>query len=127
MTGPDGRFHFPVEKRDGMSPATVAAIKPGYYFYRMSRPKRDAWDRQDASAYSSFTVYLKEQDPRNPKFPPEQEADCRWATDPKDTIAADRYLQIQIEELRKYGAPAVQIEAYQHSLERHASLGKTRR
>src|SRR5450759_1147278 len=30
-TGKDGKFHFPIEKLNNLSPGEVTAIKPGYY------------------------------------------------------------------------------------------------
>ena len=62
-TGKDGKFRFPVEKRDSLSPGWVAAIKPGYYdIKRFPLPDEDIWQRQNAASYSNWQVQLRKQD-----------------------------------------------------------------
>lgn len=122
-TGPDGAFHFPVERRDGMSPAVVTAIRPGYYLYTAKQPTREQWKRQDAESYSNFVILMERQDPAHPTWVGNRESFCRWATRSEDTLAADRYLEIEIEEVKRYGGRSGHIEALQRAIAAHRSLG----
>ena len=68
-TGKDGKYRFPIEKLDGYSPWFTSAIKPGYFFGSFDTPKRDVWNRQDASSYADRNLYLIPQDPAKPSPP----------------------------------------------------------
>ena len=63
FTGKDGRFSFPVEKRDGNSPVAVYAIKADHYFARTETIPSEVWRKQNKEANSNRNVYLKKQDP----------------------------------------------------------------
>lgn len=91
VTGPDGKFSFPVEKRDGLSPAFVTAIKPGYYIQYTEYP--------DTTPYSNRRVLLKKQDERNPEFL-YQSGDqvCTSAKSSADVTASVRFLEIERQE-----------------------------
>lgn len=91
MTGPDGKFSFPVEKRDGMSPSFVTAIKPGYYIIRAEHP--------EATPYSNKRVLLKKQDELKPVFLYESgDQICGYARKSSDVEATIRFLEIQLAE-----------------------------
>ena len=105
----------------------VEAIKPDYYAYTGLKPGHDVWLRQDHESYSNFIVYLKKQDPAHPRWVGGHEAACVWAKRPEDVISADRYLEMKIEELKKYGADARQIEAVQWFIDQHRALGEAKK
>jgi hypothetical protein len=122
-TGPDGAFHFPVEKRDGMSPQIVTAIMPGYYMYTVKQPTREQWKRQDAESYSNFVILMDKQDRAHPIHVNNLEAFCPWAKRSEDTVAADKYLQIWIEELKRFGGTPKQIQSLERVISEHQALG----
>lgn len=67
-SGVDGKFHFPVEKRDGRSPATAEAIKIDYSMWTTDIKPDRIHALQNAEAYTDRNVYLLKQDPLKPRF-----------------------------------------------------------
>jgi hypothetical protein len=113
FTGPDGRFHFPVEKLDGESPSAAVAIKPDYYLDRLGgEPDPEAWKRQTGESYHGRLVYLKKQDPSKPELLnfTVGTAACDHARKRDDVAAGVQYLSIAQGELKKYGAKQERID-----------------
>ncbi len=110
FTGKDGRFSFPVEKRDGNSPSRVLAIKTGFYDYRGTQVPPDVYRKQTREAYTDRHIYLKKQDPKDPKYvygfsrceEPESEAAIE---------AAVKFMEIKIAEGKRLGLPTWQTGA----------------
>ena len=117
-TGKDGKYRFPIEKLDGYSPWFTSAIKPGYFFGSFDTPKRDVWNRQDASSYADRNLYLIPQDPAkpNPRIGSGEEY-CFAARTREDAAAGVAFLKIEIGERRKYGATPEAIAAMQDMIE----------
>jgi len=106
-TGPDGRFDFPVEKRDGVSPSDAIAIKPGYYLDHLGRmPDLDEIRRQSPAAYANRDIYLAPQKPDSPKLTRYSMDNvlCSYAKSRADVEPGIQYLRIIADEKRKYGA-----------------------
>lgn len=106
-TGKDGKFHFPVTRIDGRSPMMASAIKTGYYRAGFDVTSREVWQRQDASTYSNRNIYLAPQVPSNPQYPLDSgEEFCPQAKTAKDAEAGLHFLRLQVEELKRIGAPS---------------------
>jgi hypothetical protein len=67
-TSADGKFHFPVEKLDGLSPQNVYAIKPDYFYRDFASLPPGLWKKQNKEAYSNHHIYLKKQDAAKASF-----------------------------------------------------------
>jgi hypothetical protein len=104
-TGKDGKYHSPVEKRDGRSPRATNAIRPGYFWTDSTFPSDDVWNRQDATSYSNRDIYLKKQDPKNPSFHfSDREEVCDHAPTREAAAAGTEFLRLSLAEDTKYGA-----------------------
>jgi hypothetical protein len=106
-TGPDGRFDFPVEKRNGESPSDAIAIKRGYYLDHLGRmPDPDEMRRQSPAAYANRDIYLTAQNPASPTFARYSLSmvQCRYARTRADAEPGIQYMKIVVEEMRRYGA-----------------------
>jgi hypothetical protein len=68
LTGKDGKFNFPVEKRDNLSPVNAVAIKADYFFKSSVVAEFAVQDKQNKETYSNRHIYLKKQDPADLKF-----------------------------------------------------------
>jgi hypothetical protein len=79
--------------------------------------------RQDAKAFSNFVIQMDKQDPAHPAYVNNTDAFCWWAKRSADTAAADRYLEIELQEVRKYGGRPEIVEMLLRTLDRHKSLG----
>jgi hypothetical protein len=123
MTGPDGKFHFPIEKGGVAGPLNVSGIAPGYYTYTVQLPSQDIVKSRDPKAYSNWTVLMEKQDPTHPKYVTNLDAFCHWAKHPQDTEAADVYLEVELQEAKKYGSSPEHIEMLQRVISAHRSLG----
>ena len=112
ITGPDGSYHFPVEKLDGMSPASVSAIKPGYYFDYVQYPDKKTWKKQDASSYAGRDIYLSPQDEKKLEYSygPEDKF-CYHAKTSADAAASVEFLKIQLAEYIRLGVNERQVGA----------------
>jgi hypothetical protein len=105
-TGPDGRYEFPVEKPDGISPSAAIAIKPGYYLDHLEgMPDARELKRQNPAAYANRNIYLAPQDPKFPKFSYSMgNIYCKHAKTRADAEPGIQYLRIVADELRRYAA-----------------------
>ena len=123
-TGKDGKYHFPIDSLDGYSPWFTSAIKPGYYFGTFDTPKREVWQRQDASSYADRNLYLIPQDPAKPSFRiGSGEEFCAGAHLKADAAAGARFLRMELDEYIKYGAGEQQVEAKRYMINRLESIG----
>ncbi len=123
-TGKDGKYRFPIEQLDGLSPWLTSAIKPGYYFVKFDTPTREVWDRQDASSYSNRHIYLNPQDPAKPNFLiGTGEEFCFGATTTEYATAGTQFLRIELAEYLKYGAGEQRIEAKRSMIESLETIG----
>jgi len=116
-TGPDGRFDFPVEKRDGESPSGAIAIKGGYYLDHLSgMPTAADMERQSPAAYANRDVYLAPQKPDSPKLAHYSMDNvlCRYAKSRADAEPGIQYMKIIVEEMRRYGADKQILSDMQH-------------
>lgn len=123
-TGKDGKYRFPIEQLDGLSPWLTSAIKPGYYFVKFDTPTREVWDRQDASSYSSRHIYLNPQDPAKPTFLiGTGEEFCFGASTAEYAAAGAQFLRIELAEYLKYGAGEQRIGAMRSMIESMETIG----
>jgi hypothetical protein len=126
-TGPDGKFHFPVERLDGQSPSTIRAIKPGYYTDRLGKePDPDEWKRQTKQAYQGWEILLSKQDEQKPMLSDYTVADvhCRNASKRSDESAGIEYLRIVESEFRRYNAGSRAISDIQSLIESLEAIPK---
>jgi hypothetical protein len=101
VTGKDGRFNFPIDRLDGISPAKVVAIKADYYYRTFESVPTDVWRKNNKETYSNRNVYLKKQDAAKPEFL----TAFRRCERPESREAVDagiRYLELELVELKKY-------------------------
>jgi hypothetical protein len=68
VTGKDGKFNFPIERLDSVSPAQVFAIKADYYLIKREIPSLEIQRNNNKETYSNRHVYLKKQDPAKLDF-----------------------------------------------------------
>ena len=116
-TGPDGRFDFPVEKRDGESPSRAIAIKPGYYLDHLSgMPTAAEMERQSQAAYANRDIYLTAQNPASPTFARYSLSvvHCSDARTRADAEPGIQYMKIVVDEMRRYGANKQLLSDMQH-------------
>ena len=113
-TGKDGRFRFPVEKLDGLSPSPVpSAIKPGYFRGNVKLPERSVWQKQGPEAYADHDVYLNPQDSAKPNFEYAygHVSICQYAKTREDAAAAIEFLRIELAEITSLRASPQGIDA----------------
>ena len=120
-TGANGAFHFTVDKEERIG--AVTAIRPGYHLYAVDQPTREQWNARDSKAFSNFKILLQEQDQNHPRWDTNPEAYCDWARTSKDVEAADTFLEIQVEDEKRYGNSPERTRALQNVINRHKSLG----
>ena len=128
-TGKDGRFHFPVEKLDGLSPGMVMAIKPGYFSLWPVIPPTDVWKKQGKEAYSGRDLPLQKQDPQKPSWQMGHgDVYCTGADSREDVEAAIEFLKIRLAEVKRLGLTGSQgLKAIEAKIEDLQSLStKTR-
>jgi len=105
-TDKEGKFRFPITRLDGHSPMMASAIKQGYYRAGFDVPSREVWQRQDATTYSNRNLYLMPQDYSSPSFQLDSgEEFCPQARSREDAAAGLLFLNMQLEELKRIGAP----------------------
>jgi hypothetical protein len=132
-TGKDGRYHFPVEKLDGLSPRSTNAIKSGYFLKNYTLPESEVWQRQDAVTYAGRDIYLKKQaaiDPNWRKLASEEpnfhygngEQFCTWARTREAAAAGAEFIRIELGEHIKYGAGEGGIRATKSMLQQLLDL-----
>jgi hypothetical protein len=110
-TGPDGKFAFPVEKRDGRSPRNASAIKSGYSHDHGVQIHGDVWTKQDQAAYSGHDIYLRRQDEKmvGIRFGQGDER-CDHAETAEDAAAAAQFLRIEAQERKRLGASSKVVD-----------------
>ncbi len=108
-TGKDGKFRFPVEKRDWRNPSVVAVIHLDYV-NGAAVPKPTGNDhKQNAAAYSARDIYMVKQDPKNPDYFGNADVHCVHAKNKADAAASVEYYKIERAKYVKYnrGQPSL--------------------
>lgn len=122
-TGKDGKFHFPVEKRDGYSPFEVVVIHVDYVNgYAMPKPP-DIRRKQNAEAYSDRNAYMVKQDPKNPSYFGHADAYCLHAKNKEDVAASVEYYKIWKAQYERFGVRKEIIDELNDSIVRLQTLG----
>lgn len=122
-TGKDGRFNFPIERLDNISPSDVTAIKPGYYGNKRELGDPQARRAFAPAAYANRDVYLKKQNPEKPEFRyGDFQQQCMHAAYRDDVEATITFFKIEIDELRRLNGPSQYLDANQRSLSRYEAL-----
>jgi hypothetical protein len=117
-TGKDGTFHFPVEKLDGLNPAAVTAIKPGYFSLWEVLPPDDVWKKQGKEAYSGRDLPLQKQDPQKPSWQlGAVDVYCTGAEWREDAEAANVFLTLRLAEEERLGARKQGLDALRRMIE----------
>ena len=120
-TGKDGKFHFPVEKRDGYSPLDVEAIKIDYSYWTTDIKPDHIHHQQTAEAYTDRNVYLIKQDPNNPSFFGGA-VDCLYAKNSEDVAASVEYYKIKKAQSIKYNRDKGLLESIDSWIQQHEKL-----
>lgn len=99
-TASDGEYRFPIDRPDGLSPATIAAIKYGYRRGGVMQVDKGHGD-----------LLLARQDRNIPAFLYGYggEAFCIEAATTAQAAAGRRFLEIQRDEMAEYGAEGAQV------------------
>ena len=122
-TGPDGKYHFEIDKLDGRSPYTTNAIKTDYFWVFTKNPKGYVFEKQNADAYSGRDIFLKKQDPANADFRLSNgEEVCYDAPTREAARAGADFLKYELQEETKYGASKQGREATERQIRRLESL-----
>jgi hypothetical protein len=117
-TGKDGTFHFSVEKLDGLNPAVVTAIKPGYFSLWEILPPDDVWKKQGKEAYSGRDLPQQKQDPQNPSWQlGAVDVYCTGAEWREDAEAAIVFLTLRLAEEERLGARKQGLDALRRMIE----------
>lgn len=123
FTGKDGKFHFPVEKLNGLNPSDVTAIKPGYYGATRVFPTSQAHRAQSAEAYTGRDHYLTKQNPDKPEFRfGDGQEGCGHAEYREDVEASIRFLKIELAELERLGSDLRSIKGVKDKIARREAL-----
>jgi hypothetical protein len=110
LSDKEGRFHFPVEKLDQMSPGELHAIKPDYFLKTRAEVSDADFKAQNKSAYSNRHVYLKKQDVAKPDF----QYGFRYCQRPESSEAIEAaliFMGMTVEEETKFGKDVRSINA----------------
>jgi hypothetical protein len=122
-TGNDGKFSFPIEKRDGRSPGEVTAIKPGYYTGRVVFPRPEVWKKQGREAYSGRDTPLVPQDPAKPEWQyGSNDVFCARAATREDASAGIEFLRIELGERKRLKSNPIAIESTANMIRHLESL-----
>lgn len=108
-TGPDGKFHFPVEKRDGYSPWNVEAITVDHSHWTTDIKPDRIHRLQKAEAYADRNVYMVKQDANNPRYFGGGDVYCVHAKSKEDAAASVEYYKVKRAQYLKYnrGQPSL--------------------
>ena len=98
-TGKDGKFHFPVDKLNGISPYELRAIAPNYFWVEQIFKDNVGTGREK---YTGRDVYLKKQDPAKPSLDYGGLVLCERPTSIGAVEANIQYLKILSNEYRKF-------------------------
>lgn len=129
-TDAEGRFRFTYE--EGHEPAFLF-IKPGYYREYQPQyvdgipqlwrrpPGYENYDKNYRSPHQRVNVYLRPQDPSNPRFNYGDDRLCDRATTIEDVQPMLEFLKIETGELKKYGVDPRVIQSHEDGidLQRH--------
>lgn len=122
-TGPDGKYHLPVEKLDNLSPHDVTAIKPGYYGAGRTVPTLKQQRAQNADTYSNRDLFLVKQNPDKPEFRfGDGQEICMFADSREDVAASIQFTKIEAAELERLGAEPWRIRNINQELARLAAF-----
>lgn len=125
-TGEDGKYWFPVEERNGLSPLNADAIKPGYAWKTSTQIESDVWYRQDQQAYTGHDIFLIRQDEKKPSFQFGGENGCWHAETAEDAAAGVEFLKIELEETKRYDGGRQGIKALSETIAFFERLPKQR-
>ena len=126
FTGKDGKFHFPIERLDGMSPHDVTAIKPGYYGNKREFGDPLEQRARTPAAYTNRDHYLVKQDPQKPNFRyGEGQEGCTHAESREAIEPSIQFLKIELGEVTRLGAEARRVAAVERQLARLEALPST--
>lgn len=125
LTKTNGRFAFPIEKADGMSPASISAIKAGYYF-DFAESEEDHRQRKKDAPSRGWVIYLSPQDEQKPRlrYGPEDKY-CWHAKKSADVTASVEFLTIQLAEYRRLGVNETQIGAVEDMIDHLKRIERT--
>ncbi|HEY2627536.1 MAG TPA: hypothetical protein VGI57_00340 [Usitatibacter sp.] len=110
-TGADGKYWFPVEERNGLSPLMTSAIKPGYAYKTVTQIDSDVWRKQDQVAYDGHDIFLVRQDEKKPDLRFGGDQGCWHAEVAEAAAAGVQFLRIELEEYKKYNGSEQTITA----------------
>lgn len=117
-TGKEGKFHFPVEKLDGLNPGVVTAIKPGYFSLWEILPPDDVWRKQGKEAYTGRDLPQQKQDPKKPSWQlGAGDVYCTGADSREHVEAAIEFLKIELSEEQRLGARKQGLDALRQMIE----------
>jgi hypothetical protein len=120
-TAKDGKFHFPVEKRDGYNPFDVEVIHPDYIAGGADIKPDAIHLRQGAEAYAERNAYMSKQDPSAPRIRGGS-VECFYAKNKADVAATIEYLKIKKAVYKKYGIRKEILDSLDDTILRHDSL-----
>lgn len=124
ITGKDGKYSFPVEKRDGYSPFAAHAIHVDYQSgIEMNKPEHIRI-KQNAEAYSDRDILVARQQ-LGEKFSAGgtgEVSDCIYATNPQDAAAATEFLRIERAQYIKYAPSHGVIKILDRQIKRLETL-----
>jgi hypothetical protein len=116
-TGKDGKFHFPIEKLNNLSPGDITAIRPGYYGNHRVIPSAKLQDAQTAETYSNRDFYLVKQNPDKPEFRyGDMEEGCLHAEYREDVEASIEFKKIILAEAKRLGAHPLRVENFNRGI-----------
>ena len=118
-TGKDGKFRFPVEKRDGYSPWLVDALHMNFEFVMEVVKPPKIHRAQKADAYTDRDIHLRKLDQfnRNPRLG--EGPECPHARNKDDVAASVEYLKIERARAVKLNLGQGILDGIDKSIERH--------
>jgi len=110
-TNKDGKYRFPVERLDSLSPHDVTAIKPGYYGNERAVPTIKQQRAQSVDTYSNRDIYLVKQSAERPelRFFGDAQERCTHAESRDEIEASIQFLKIKKAEVERLGGESWRI------------------
>ena len=121
-TGKDGKFRFPVEKRDGYSPWNVEAITVDHSHWTTDIKPDRIHHLQRAEAYTDRNVYMVKQDPLNPSYFGGGDVYCVHAKNKEDAAASVEYYKVKKMQYLKYHRGQSALDSIDESIQRLETL-----
>ena len=121
-TGKDGKFHFPVEKRDGYNPWMVEALKVDYSYWTTGIKPDRILRLQQADAYADRNVYMVKQDPNSPRYFGGGDVYCTHAKNKEDAAASVEYYKIERAQYVKYNRGQTSLDNIDNMIRRLETL-----